>query len=73
MSSSRAGSIGRNLSEVAGGAAVFLNDLVGDALTDGFIAASDIFVSGNLVSFKTGLDGNNNASNDTVLSFFTAP
>lgn len=64
---------GGNLSEVAGGAAVFITDLVGDALTDGFIAASDIFVSGNLVSFKTGLDGNNNASNDTVLSFFSAP
>ena len=65
---------GGNLSEVAGGSAAFISDAVGDAAADGFIAASDIGAVGNLVFFKTGLDGNNNASLDTVLSyFFVAP
>ena len=63
---------GGNLSEIVGSAAVFISDGVGDAATDGFISASDIFVTGNLVYFKSGLDGNNDASLDTVLSYFVA-
>jgi hypothetical protein len=68
------GSQGGNLSEVTGGSAAFISDAVGDAAADGFITASDIGAVDNLVFFKTGLDGNNDASLDTVLSyFFVAP